>query len=101
MKVLIYWLLKFNNVVGGKRVNYRWAKDPAASVLRRESLPCGSLTPSPHAIPVVPTLVVAVVHNIILGDPASLAAVHSVTLELIVDAQFGHPHYVDCGIVVL
>lgn len=37
-------------------VNYRWAKDPAASVLRRGSLPNGSLTPSPHAIPVVPTV---------------------------------------------
>jgi hypothetical protein len=37
-------------------VNYRWAKDPAASVLRQGSLPNGSLTPSPHAIPVVPTV---------------------------------------------
>lgn len=37
-------------------VNYRPAKDRAASVLRRESLPNGRLTPSPHANPVVPTV---------------------------------------------
>jgi len=37
-------------------VNYRPAKDRAASVLRREPLPNGSLTPSPHANPVVPTV---------------------------------------------
>jgi len=38
----------------GLKVNYRRAKDPAASVLRREPPPCGGLTPSPHAIPLVP-----------------------------------------------